>query len=130
MLDLPRSTQRYFLAPLTRTRHIKFLKKRFINFIGKITSSKKEVLRQVLREIENDCRSTMGRNIRKLLFENDVHQINLIDVNQRPYIDVPNGDEWKIKMVEEMVEMKSGQLQVDDFSWKEVDEICRHICII
>ena len=90
----------------------------------------KEVIRHVLREIENDCRSTTGRNMRKLSLEYDVHRIDNIDVNQQPYIDIPTGDEWKINVVQEMMEIKSGQLQVDDFSLKEVDEICRDICIV
>ena len=68
--------------------------------------------------------------MRKLSLEYDVHRIDNIDANQHPYIDIPNGDEWKINVVKEMLEIKSGQLRVVDFSSNEVDEICRHICII
>ena len=70
MLNLPRTTHRYFLEPLSKTPHIiKSLKRRFINFIYKIRTSQKDVLRTVLHEIEHDCRSTTGRNIRNLLYE-------------------------------------------------------------
>ena len=59
MLNLPRTTHRYFIEPLSKTLHItKSLKKRYINFISKVRTSRKDVLRRVLREIENDCRST------------------------------------------------------------------------
>ena len=129
MLDLPRNTHRYFLEPLSRTRHItKSLKQRFINFIGRLGKSKKEVLRSVLRLVESDCRSTTGVNIRKLLIEEDVHQISLINIDRRPYKVAPHGEDWKIILEEEILDIKSGQSNVENFSMREVDEISHYVC--
>ena len=49
MLSLPRNTHRYFIEPLTKTRHIiKSLHRRFKRF-EKIEIGKKKVLRKMLR---------------------------------------------------------------------------------
>ena len=129
MLNLPRTTHRFFLEPLSNTKHLKkSLKKRFIKFVEKLRKSKKEVLRCVLREIEHDCRSTTGRNIRKLLLESKKHQLSEINVNNHAYVQVPEGSDWKIGMVAEMLNVKAGYLQVTNFTFKELDDICEFLC--
>ena len=129
MLNLPRTTHRFFLEPLSETMHIvKSLKKRFINFISKIRESKKHVLRRVLHEIENDCRSTTGRNIRKLCLEYKVSKLADIDINENQYKEIPEGDDWKIGMVDEINNLKNGCLEIVEFTVEEVDEICKFIC--
>ena len=129
MLNIPRASHRFFLEPLSGTMHIiKSLKKRYINFIERLRKSKKEVLRSVLRKIENDCRSTTGRNIRKLLLESDVYQLSDVNVNSRAYNETPKGDEWKIDMVEEILNVKTGYMQVPDFTLEELNGICEVLC--
>ena len=100
MLDTPRTTHKYFIEPLSKTQHIsKSLKKRFINFVNKVRTSRKNFLRRVLYEIETDCRSITGRNIRKMLLSNDVLRLQDIDTNLIPYNTIPEGQEWKIELV-------------------------------
>ena len=86
------------------------------------------MLRCVLREIENDCRSTTGRNIRKLLLESEKHQLSEINVNNHPYVDVPEGNDWKIGAVAEILNVKAGYLQVTNFTFKELDDMCEFLC--
>ena len=130
MLSLPRTTHRYFIEPLSKTPHIiKSLKTRFLNFISKIYKSKKEVLRRVLSSIERDCRSTTGRNIRKLKLQlDDFDQRRIIEFCNKPYIEVPIGDEWKLNMAKEIINIKSDTLIVNGISQKELDDICAYIC--
>ena len=129
MLDLPRTSHRYFLEPLSKTMHVKkSLTKRFINFIGKLETSRKTVIRQILHEIRHDCRSTTGHNIRKLLLENNALQLRNIDYEVIPYKRVPKGSDWKIGMVEELIEIKSGNLELAKFTMDEVGYLCRSIC--
>ena len=106
----------------------KSLKKRYVNFIEKLRTSKKAVLRQVLHVIRNDCRSTTGRNIRKLLLENDALQLYDIDFDGLPYKCIPEGDSWKIGMVNEIIDVKSGKLELTNFTLEEVDDLCKSIC--
>lgn len=110
MLDLPRKTHRYFIEPLSDTKHIiKSIKLRFLNFIESIKRSRKEVLRCVLRIIEHDCRSITGRNLRKLNMEAiDVVQY----INDKPYKDVRTEDTWKINFMKEIMDIKSGKINM------------------
>ena len=129
MLNLPRTTHRYFLEPLTKTMHItKSLKKRFINFINKIKEGKKMVLRKVLQEIEKDCRSTTGRNIRQILLAHNALELSHIDINKHPYMEVKDCDTWKIGTMDEIINIKSGSLHLPGFTKKEVDAICEFLC--
>ena len=68
MLGNPRNSHRYFIEPLSETKHITFsLFKRYIKFIDSIESSSKSVLRKMLFIVRRDCRSNTGQNLRKLM---------------------------------------------------------------
>ena len=129
MLDLPRTTHRYFLEPLSKTTHVtKSLMKRYINFIGRLETSSKNVLRRILHEIRDDCRSTTGRNIRKLLLENKTLRLSDINLERLPYKRIPEGEHWKVGMVEEIIGIKSGTLELAQFDVEEVADLCASIC--
>ena len=68
LLDIHRNTHRYFVEPLSGTQHIQTsLHRRFIKFIDKINYSNKPVMRYMLSLINRDCRSTTGKNLRKIM---------------------------------------------------------------
>ena len=124
MLSLPRTTHRYFIEPLSETKHIiKSIKARFLSFVEKIRSSKKEVLRTILRTIENDCRSTTGRNLRKLKLETKQGKIN-----DQPYAEIDVNDAWKIPLARDIVDIKSDKLTINDMSTKELEAIEYLVC--
>ena len=87
MLGIPRKTQRFFIEPLSGIQHIKFsLLKRFVNFVNSIESSKKPVLRNILKIVKEDCRSTTGSNLRKIMLElgkRHVNEISKVDINNQ-----------------------------------------------
>lgn len=129
MLGLPRTSHRYLLEPLSKTMHvIKSLKKRYANFIEKIKINNKDVLKEVLNAISNDCRSTTGRNIRKLLLEHNALQLCDIDFDLLPYKRIPDGDGWKVGLAKEIIDIKSGKLGIPKFTISEINEICNSIC--
>ena len=129
MLGLPRTTHRYFLEPLSKTMHVKkSLMKRYISFIDKLETSRKTVLRQMILELRHDCRSTTGSNIRKLLLEHDAFRLRDIVYERNPYKRIPEGEDWKIGMVEEIIDIKSGNLALAEFTVEEVEDLCRCIC--
>ena len=123
MLSLPRTTHRYFIEPLSETKHNKSIKARFLSFVEKIRSSKKEVLRTILRTIENDCRSTTGRNLRKLKLETKQGKIN-----DQPYAEIDVNDAWKIPLARDIVDIKSDKLTINDMSTKELEAIEYLVC--
>ncbi len=129
MLSIPRTSHRYFVEPLSDRSHIvKSLKKRFLNFLSKIRESKKSVLRHMLIEIEDDCRSTTGRNLRILRLETGNFSNNKIDISDKPYQEIPNDSEWKIASAKEILKIKSGDLILENLVFKELDAVLEVIC--
>ena len=62
MLNLPHATHRGFIEPLSSRKHLKrVLLKRFIQFVEKIKTSKKPLLRLMLRLSEQNSNSTHGK---------------------------------------------------------------------
>ena len=100
MLGIPINTHRFFIEHLTEIQHIKFsLLKRFVNFVNSIESSKKSVMRNMLKIVKQDCRTTTGRNLRKLMLElekRNVDGISKVDLKNQIYDSIPSGHEWKV----------------------------------
>ena len=65
-----------------------------------------------------------------LLLEHDVATLSDIDIDSSPYNKVPNQSEWKIGLVDEINNAKSGDLEVIDFTIEELTEIRKFVCCI
>ena len=128
MLSLPRNTHRYFIEPLTETEHIiKSLWKRFLKFVGNITIGKKKVLRNLLAVIKYDARSVTGRNLRHMRLMTVNCDENELDVYAQPYQKVPESETWRVSMVQELIEAKTGGF-CTNMSTKELNDICEYVC--
>ena len=122
MLDVPRRTHRYFIEPLSGTRHlVKAIGKRFLNFVNCIRESSKDVLRCLLKTIEGDCRSTTGRNLRKLELQS-IHS-NVVTTFDAPYQAIPAGEEWRVTLAKEIVDIKGGHLAVSNLTPEDLDAL-------
>ena len=130
MLGLPRESDRYFIEPLSSTKHIRFaLMERYIKFAKSMEMSEKMILRKAFRSVKRDCRSTTGenlRNIMKLTKKTDVDDIKIGSTNGLVYNEIPEGDEWKVKFAAELIQIKSNRHGID-FSTAELDEILREV---
>ena len=79
MFNLHHSTHRYFIEPLSETRHIKLaLIKRFIKFTQNITNSTKTQMRTLYNCIRKDCNSITGNNLRRIMILLGVDSIDRI----------------------------------------------------
>ena len=119
MLDLPYSTHRGLIEPISGRKHIKrtFIK-RFIDFINKIRTSKKPILKTILSAIETDTRSITGSNLREILIlagKFDILDIIGEDSNLFEYFPRPSEDKWKGEFVKLMIEEREmGNLDKED----------------
>ena len=117
MLSLPRNAHRYFLEPLSETRHIKFsLCKRFLKFIESISKSEKSCLKKMLRYVMYDCRTNTGRNLRQMIHmvkKSSLDDLRPNDFDNLIYKTIPTRDEWKVEITRELVEIADGGLQVE-----------------
>ena len=129
MLSIPHSAHRYLIEPLSGRPHIvKSLRKRFLAFLSKIRKSKKIVLCNILMEIENDCRSTTGRNIRNLKLLANNFCMEKIDVETEPYHKVPADFHWRMVLVKEIIAIKSGELGLGDLTYDNLDNMLEFVC--
>ena len=129
MLSIPRTAHRYLIEPLSEKRHIiKSLRKRFLSFLLKVRLNKKNVLRNILREIEHDCLSTSGKNLRKIRLHSGNFCDENIDFYKEPYQEVPNDAEWRMPLVNEILAIKAGELVIENLSYNELDCAIESVC--
>ena len=125
-------THRYFLEPISHTRHImKSLYSRYIGFVEKVKSSAKPGMINLLNVVKYDCRSTTGSNLRKIMLKtgkNHVDDIKSKDINALPYQEILNGNEWKIGIVEEMIEHGHNLVVIPGFSRNEISDMMNYVC--
>ena len=90
-----------------------------------IQESSKPTMKNMLAVVKTECRSNTGRNLRKLMHvvgKTRIDDLEAKDINYLTYNDIPPGDEWKIDMAREIIDVKNGDMVVD-MSPKEIDEI-------
>ena len=132
MFYLPVQTHHYIIEPISQTKHLKIvLLERFLSFLEQIRKSKKNVPKQLLPFIKNDARSTTGSNLRKILLltkKNNIDELSKDDVAALHYHEVDPKDGWKIKMIKEITDVKLKQLEVENFTNDELEEIMSFLC--
>ena len=133
MFQLRHSTHRYFIEPLSDTRHIKLaLIRKFINFTQKITNSTKTPMKTLYNCIRKDCRSTTGNNLRRILLFLDVNIIDCINMKsleKMKYHEASNDNEKRrIAMVKELIDVKRKQCHLENFTTIEIDRILEYLC--
>ena len=99
---------------------------RFITFIEQIRKSTKNASKHLLESILLDARSTTGSNIRNILLLTDKSLIQELvpnDVLALKYNRIENEEKWKIIMAQEIIEIKNGNLEVDNFRREELEEM-------
>ena len=133
MFDLPRETHCYFIESISEHVHLKsILVKRFLKFVEQLKKSEKIALKEVLKIVKNDCQSTTGSNLRRimLLLEKDsLNEVSSRDADELVYASVPEEENWRINFVQELTDIKFGDYEVKGFSPDEINEILRSVCI-
>ena len=100
MFNLPRTTHRYFIEPITGQQHNQFtLMKRFLKFCDQLRSSSKSVLNTMISNCENDTMSKTGHNMRSIMLLTNQTLLSKIkdsDLNSVIYKQIPEGEEWRV----------------------------------
>ena len=133
MLSIPRETHKYFIEPLSEQTHIRaVLMKRFLSFIEHLKNSPKKLPLNLFRIFKNDVSSITGSNLRNIMLnvgKTNIEDLNPTDADSFVYCPVESENEWKIEIAKELLEVQSGCLQLEHFSFKEVQEMLSFICI-
>ena len=105
--------------------------KRFLGFLSQIQKSRKKLPAKLLKQIEHDTGSTTGSNLRKILLlvgKHTIEEISIKDLDRYEYCPVQPGDEWKVDMVRELIEVRENNLNVEHFTAEELEEVLEHLC--
>ena len=133
MLNLPRNSHRYFVEPLSQTPHIMCsLYGRFLKFVVAISESPKKALRNMLNYVKLDCRTTTGGNLRRMMLlagKTSVDELTTLSFKSHQYMDVPQGEEWRIHSAKEMLEIMNGERTVPNFCRDEIEEMMIHVVV-
>ena len=132
MFDLPLQTHRYFIEPISRVTHLKFvLIDRFLRFIEQIEKSRKTILKHILNYVKHDVQSTTGSNLRYILLlvgKTTIEEITTHDIKELRYHGISFEDNWKVDFIHEIIEIKNNQLEVNEFSKEELNDILEYLC--
>ena len=132
MFDLPLQTHKYFVEPISKTKHLKIvLIERFLNFLNQIEKSMKKIPKQLLSFIKHDVRSTTGSNLRNILLltdKNNIDDIGKDDIHKINYNRIDPKDNWKVGFIREITDVKFNQLEVENFTREELEEILNFLC--
>ena len=133
MYGLPFATHRYFVQSVSNKGHLKnIVLKRFLGFLDQIEKFPKRLPLRLLNLIKYDTRSTTGSNLRNimlLLGKVNIDDIKIRDIDNFEYAAVLPDDKWKVDMVKEIIEIGADQLNVENFSEEELEEILEYLCI-
>ena len=128
--DLPFETQKNLIEPVSGHIHVKkILLKRFISFLHQIANSNKILPKLLLNCIKSDTRSVTGSNIRRILLltnKEKIENVTQYDIERIQYAEMADG--WRVPLIQEITDVKFGQLSIDGFSDEECQEILRFAC--
>lgn len=132
IFKLDRKTHRYLIEPVSKMEHLKCaIQKRFVTFTDKLKTSPKMVVRNINKIIGKDCRSTTGENIRRIMLNcgsDSFRGPTREDVSRKGFEAVPAGEEWRVDVINELIDMRDGFLEPNGWTSQEVDETLTYLC--
>ena len=106
VFNLPRMSHRYLIEPLSGFPHVMtMLTNRFLKFYDTLYFSPKEVISNLRRLQENDCRSSFGSNIRNISMLNNNCDIRQCVKNSVKYFPVSVEAAWRIGLLHELLNL-------------------------
>ena len=122
---LDRETHRHFIEPISGTPHIKtsFLG-RFLRFTQSLSCSNKRCAQNVFHSLNQDCRSTTGRNLRMIanltgkINGDDISLKDIAKMRYRPYVDEIT--ESKIEATRELIDIRDAKKDLRNWNKEDV----------
>ena len=132
MFNLPWQTHCYLVEPVSQQPHVrKLMASRFLNFVQSIRSRKKIAIRNLLKSIEFDTRSVTGQNLRRLLLQSnvlDIQKLKATDVTSA-YRSMSEEDQFRVGFINEIIDVQNNNLEVAAFTDDELGELWEFLCV-
>ena len=99
--------------------------RRYIRFANVLLTSEKKAVRNLFNCARKDCQSNTGYNLRKIMPNN----ADLVDdVTKIPYYIMPDHESWRVLIIQEISETKSGKMVIPNFTKEELESIKEFAC--
>ena len=82
--------------------------------------------------VKSDVRSITGSNVRNILLlteKDDFEDVTKHDIKKLKYHEISSNDSWKTSFIKEIIEIKNNQLDLNEFTKEELNDILAHLCI-
>ena len=110
------------------------LASRYVTFYQSLVNCNKLGVRFLARLNDSDHRTVLGRTLRRILDDcrltgSGLGQLNAQLVKKNLlYFMVPDGEQWRIPLIQELLQLRQGHLVVDNSDSKEIGDIIDHLC--
>ena len=120
IFNLDRCTHRYLIEPLSQCLHPKvMIASRYVTFYRSLVNCNKLGFRFLARLNDSDHRTVLSRTLRRILDDcrltgSGLGQLNAQLVKKNLlYFMVPDGEQWRIPLIQELLQLRQGHLVVD-----------------
>ena len=132
MFNLPWQTHCYLVEPVSQQAHArKLMAGRFLNFVQSIRRSKKIAIRNLLKVIEYDTKSVTGHNLRSLLLQSsvlDIQKLKASDVTSA-YSSMSEEEQFRVGFINEIIDVMNNNLEIAGFTDDELGELLEFLCV-
>ena len=93
---------------------------------------RQKVLKHLYSISENNSNSITGRNLRKIMLLcnlNSISDINNDIIDKMEYSRTPEREKWRIGLIQELLNVRHGTMDIPGFSQENITEILDHVCV-
>ena len=131
ILRLPRTTHRYFIEALSNSSHPKtLLCSRLVKFWQSLKVSKKDSVRYLVNLVYNDRRTLTGRSVTNIAMDcrTERNDLNISAIKNLSYFQPPPGEQWRIPLVRELIDIRDEEIVVPGVSSEDVHQMIDEVC--
>ena len=130
ILELDRRTHRYLIEEFSDQTHLMtMLYSRLESFRQSLRKSPKFVIRFLAAIQEGDLRTTLGRNVHTLRVQTHEEPNKLSIKRNFKYSRIPEDQQWRTPIGQELMSVRSKRIQPDEFTFEELNEMLKFICV-
>ena len=135
IFKINRCTHRNLIESVSQCLHLKvMLASRFVTFFRSLINCSKVNVRFLARLCQADQRTVLGRNLSSLLDQCGTPEVKADDLTSMMikrkccYSRLSDTEQWKASMLKELIEIRDGQLKLENLDAEEVAIIIEHLC--
>ena len=97
----------------------------------KVSKSGKKAVNMLMETSKHDVRSVTGKNFRNIMLlasKDRIEDVTKRDIDNIGYHKLEENEVWIVEAIEEIINVKSGLLDVPGFELEELEDILSYLC--